>query len=225
MFNLQKKKCHLGNLKISKSELTFQNFGNLSLRINDDIFIIKPSGVNLSKVNYRDYPIISIKKKKNNYKLKPSVDTDFHLEVYKNFKNVNCIVHTHSKYATIWAQACKSIPNKGTTHSDYWFNDIPVTKKLSKKQIIKNYEKNIGKEIVSVLRKNFTYGLLIANHGVITFGKNIEEAILYAERLEYIAEMAFKTNVLNKSNKPLISKDLIKKHYFRKHGSKSYYGQ
>jgi L-ribulose-5-phosphate 4-epimerase len=134
-------------------------------------------------------------------------------------------VHTHSKYATIWAQACKSIPNKGTTHSDYWFNDIPVTKKLSKKQIIKNYEKNIGKEIVSVLRKNFTYGLLIANHGVITFGKNIEEAILYAERLEYIAEMAFKTNVLNRSNKPLISKDLIKKHYFRKHGSKSYYGQ
>ena len=225
MFFSQKKKCHLGNLKVSNSELTFQNFGNLSLRINDDIFTIKPSGANLNKVNYKDYPIISIKKKRNNYKLKPSVDTDFHLEVYKNFKNINCIVHTHSKYGTIWAQACKGIPNKGTTHSDYWLKDIPITKKLSKKQIIKDYEKSIGQEIVKVLKKTFTYGLLIANHGVITFGKNIEEAILYAERLEYIAEMAFKTEALNKSHKPLISKDLIKKHYFRKHGNKSYYGQ
>ena len=225
MFTSQKKKCHLGNLKVSNSELTFQNFGNLSLRINDDIFTIKPSGANLNKVNYKDYPIISIKKKNNNYKLKPSVDTDFHLEVYKNFKNINSIVHTHSKYGTIWAQACKGIPNKGTTHSDYWLNDIPITKKLSKKQIIKDYEKSIGQEIVKVLKKRFTYGLLIANHGVITFGKNIEEAILYAERLEYVAEMAFKTDALSKSHKPLISKDLIKKHYFRKHGSKSYYGQ
>ena len=225
MFDLKKKRCHLGNLKISKSNLIFQNFGNLSLRINNDIFTIKPSGVKLDKVNYKDYPIISIKKKKNNFKLKPSVDTDFHLEVYKNFKNINSIVHTHSKYATIWAQACKSIPNKGTTHSDYWLNDIPITKKLSKKQIIKDYEKNIGQEIVKVLSKTFTHGLLIANHGVITFGKNIEEAILYAERLEYIAEMAFKTNLLIKNNKSSISKDLIKKHYFRKHGSYSYYGQ
>ncbi len=225
MFNQHKKKCHLGNLKVSNSKLTFQNFGNLSLRINKDLFIIKPSGVNLKKTNYKDYPIVSIKKKKYNYKLKPSVDTNFHLEIYKKFKNINSIVHTHSKYATIWAQACKSIPNKGTTHSDYWLNDIPVTKKLTKKQIEKDYEKNIGKEIVNVLTKDFTNGLLIANHGVITFGKNIEEAILYAERLEYIAEMAFKTDALTRNKKNLISKYLMNKHYYRKHGKKSYYGQ
>ena len=225
MYNLHKKKCHLGNLEVSNSKLTFQNFGNLSLRVNDDIFVIKPSGVNLKKVNYRDYPIISIKRKRFNYKLKPSVDTDFHQEVYKNFKNINSIVHTHSKYATIWAQACKSIPNQGTTHSDYWLNDIPITKRLSKKKIIKNYEKNIGIEIVKVLKKKFSYGVLIANHGVITFGRNVDEAISYAERLEYIAEMAFKTNMLIKNNKSLISKDLKEKHYFRKHGNKSYYGQ
>lgn len=225
MFSSQKKNCHLGNLKISNSQLTFQNFGNLSLRVNSDIFVIKPSGINLKKVNYRDYPIISVKRKKFSYKLKPSVDTDFHLEVYKSFNHINCIVHTHSKYATIWAQACKSIPNQGTTHSDYWLNDIPITKKLSKNQIIKDYEKNIGKEIVRVLKKKFSYGVLIANHGVITFGKDIEEAILYAERLEYIAEMAFKTNILIKNNKSTISKDLKEKHYFRKHGNKSYYGQ
>ena len=225
MFVLQKKKCHLGNLKVSNSKLTFQNFGNLSSRIDDETFIIKPSGVNLNTVNYKDYPIISIKKKKYNFNLNPSVDTDFHREVYKNFKNVKCIVHTHSKYATIWAQACKSIPNQGTTHSDYWLNDIPITKKLSKKKIIKNYEKNIGIEIVRVLKKNFSHGVLIANHGVVTFGRNTKEAILYAERLEYIAEMAFKTNILIKNNKSIVSKDLKEKHYFRKHGNKSYYGQ
>lgn len=225
MFNQYKKKCHLGNLKVSNSKLTFQNFGNLSLRINNEFFTIKPSGVNLKKTNYKDYPIVSIKKKKYYYKLRPSVDTDFHLEIYKKFKNINSIVHTHSKYATIWAQACKSIPNKGTTHSDYWLNDIPITKTLTKKQIEKDYEKNIGKEIVKVLNKNFTNGLLIANHGVITFGENIEEAILYAERLEYIAEMAYKTLSLIKNKKTLISKNLIKKHFLRKNGVKSYYGQ
>lgn len=225
MFNQYKKKCHLGNLKVSNSKLTFQNFGNLSLRINNEFFTIKPSGVNLKKTNYKDYPIVPIKKKKYYYKLRPSVDTDFHLEIYKKFKNINSIVHTHSKYATIWAQACKSIPNKGTTHSDYWLNDIPITKTLTKKQIEKDYEKNIGKEIVKVLNKNFTNGLLIANHGVITFGKNIEEAILYAERLEYIAEMTYKTLSLIKNKKTLISKNLIKKHFLRKNGVKSYYGQ
>tara|TARA_B100000795_G_scaffold265539_1_gene247493 strand:- start:134 stop:811 length:678 start_codon:yes stop_codon:yes gene_type:complete len=225
MFDLQKKRCHLSNLKISKSNLIFQNFGNLSLRINEDLFTIKPSGVNLKKIDHRNYPLISIKKKIFNWKLKPSVDTNFHLEIYKNFKNVNCIVHTHSKYATIWAQACRSIPNLGTTHSDYWYKDIPITKKLSKKQIIKDYEKNIGKEIVNALRKEFTCGMLIANHGPITMGKNIEEATLYAERLEYIAEMAYKTQILMNNKKSLISNDLAKKHFFRKHGAKSYYGQ
>ena len=88
MFNQYKKKCHLGNLKVSNSKLTFQNFGNLSLRINNEFFTIKPSGVNLKKTNYKDYPIVPIKKKKYYYKLRPSVDTDFHLEIYKKFKNI-----------------------------------------------------------------------------------------------------------------------------------------
>ncbi len=223
MYTLQKKQCHKGNVKLAKSNLTFQSFGNLSLRINKNTFVIKPSGANLSKVDYKNYPIISINKKNNKYKLKPSVDTDFHLEIYKYFHNINCIVHTHSKYATIWAQACKSIPNLGTTHSDYWPKSIPVTKKLSKKQIEKNYEKNIGVNIVKLLKVNFSHGLLIANHGPITLGKNLEEAMKYAERLEYISEVAYKTIVLNKKTK--ISKDLTNKHYFRKHGKKSYYGQ
>ena len=151
------------------------------------------------------------------------MDTDFHLEIYKNFKQVNCIVHTHSKYATIWAQACKSIPNLGTTHSDYWLGKVPVTNILSKKQIHSNYEKNIGKNIVKLLNKTFCYGVLIANHGPITFAETLEDAILYSERLEYVSEIAYKTIMLNKNTR--ISKDLVNKHYFRKHGKESYYGQ
>ena len=223
MHTIYKKKCHLGNVRISSSKLQFQNFGNLSLRINNELFVIKPSGVNLKKTKYQDYPIISLRGKKIKNKLKPSVDTDFHLEVYKKFDHINCIIHTHSKYATIWAQACKSIPNVGTTHSDYWLGKIPVTSKLSKKQIQFNYEKNIGKNIVKLLNKHFHYGVLIANHGPIVFGQTLDEAILYAERLEYISELAYKTLKINKNAK--ISKNLIKKHFLRKHGVKSYYGQ
>lgn len=155
--------------------------------------------------------------------LKPSVDTDFHLEIYKNFKNINCVIHTHSKYATIWAQSCTPIPNLGTTHSDYWLTNIPVTKKLTKKEIKNNYEKNIGKSIVYVLKNFFCCGLLIANHGAICIGENVEEAILNAQRLEYVAELAYKTKILNKKSN--ISKDLVLKHFFRKNGQKSYYGQ
>lgn len=223
MYSILKKECHNGNIRIASSKLQFQNFGNLSLRINKDLFVIKPSGADLKKTNFQDYPIISIKGNEFKNKLKPSVDTNFHLEVYKNFNKINCIVHTHSKYGTIWAQSCKSIPNVGTTHSDYWLGKIPVTTKLSKKQIQFNYEANIGKNIVKLLNKKFEHGVLISNHGPITFGQTLDEAILYAERLEFVAELAYKTLIINRNAK--ISKNLVNKHYYRKHGKKSYYGQ
>jgi len=218
----KKRECHLANLKLLEKKLVFQNFGNLSIKLNETSIIIKPSGVDLNKVKFKDYPIVRMDGSYKNF-LKPSVDTNFHLEIYKNFKNINCVVHTHSKYATIWAQSCKPIPNLGTTHADYWLGNIPVTKKLTKKQINNHYEKNIGKSIVYELKNFFCYGLLIANHGAICIGDNVEQAILNAERLEYIAELAYKTKILNKKSK--ISKDLVLKHYYRKNGYKSYYGQ
>jgi len=218
----KKRECHLANLKLLEKKLVFQNFGNLSIKLNETSIIIKPSGVDLNKVKFKDYPIVRMDGSYKNF-LKPSVDTNFHLEIYKNFKNINCVVHTHSKYATIWAQSCKPIPNLGTTHADYWLGNIPVTKKLTKKQINNHYEKNIGKSIVYELKNFFCYGLLIANHGAICIGDNVEQAILNAERLEYIAELAYKTKMLNKKSK--ISKDLVLKHYYRKNGYKSYYGQ
>ena len=222
MFLKKKRECHLANLKLVEKNLVFQNFGNLSVRLNEKNIIIKPSGVDLNKIRYKDYPIVHMDGSYRNL-LKPSVDTDFHLEIYKNFKNINCVIHTHSKYATIWAQSCTPIPNLGTTHSDYWLTNIPVTKKLTKKEIKNNYEKNIGKSIVYVLKNFFCCGLLIANHGAICIGENVEEAILNAQRLEYVAELAYKTKILNKKSN--ISKDLVLKHFFRKNGQKSYYGQ
>jgi L-ribulose-5-phosphate 4-epimerase len=224
MFLNFKKLCHNGNLKISKSHLSFQNFGNVSLRINNDLFTIKPSGVDLTNTDYKKYPLISIKNKlkKKNY-LKSSVDTDFHLEIYKYFHKINSIVHTHSKYATIWAQACKNIPVLGTTHADFWSNEIEVTDTLKIKEIENNYEKNIGKSIIKKMKLGHFRGLLIAHHGAIAFGENIDEAIKNAERLEFVAELAYKTLKI-KIQKP-ISQFLVDKHFARKNGNNKYYGQ
>ena len=223
MFFNFKKSCHLGNLRISKSQLCFQNFGNLSLRINNDIFTIKPSGVDLTKVSYKKYPLISIKNNlKKNY-LNPSVDTNFHLEIYKYFPKINSIVHTHSKYATIWAQACKNIPLLGTTHADFWNKRIEVTDTLTIKKIKIDYEKNIGKSIVDKIKLGNFRGVLIAHHGAVTFGETVDEAIKNAERLEFVAELAYKTLII-KIKKP-ISQFLVQKHFTRKNGKNKYYGQ
>ena len=222
--NLIKKKiCFNENIKISKSSLNFQNFGNASCRVKKNFITIKPSGINVLNTKAKYYPLIRISDGKVfSNKLKPSVDTNLHLEIYRNFKDIESIVHTHSKYATIWAQACKKIPIYGTTHADYWDSDIPVTKKLNLKEVQSNYERNIGKSIVQILKKKYLPGMLIAEHGMISFGKNSTEAFLNAQRLEYIAELAFKTQFLTKKR---VRSFLIKKHYERKNGKKNYYGQ
>ena len=223
-----KKKCHIINLKLSRSNLQFQNFGNVSQRLDDQHFIIKPSGVNLNKTKYKDYPVISIKDNKIvEGKLKPSSDTPTHSEIYKLNKNIKGITHAHSLYATIWAQSEKKIPLLGTTHADYWKNDILVTKKLSNKEISNNYEKNTGLAIKKVFKKKYKIlenpGVLIANHGAFCWGTNAEESFLNFERLEFIAELSYKTLRINQKSK--MSKNLADKHFTRKHGPKSYYGQ
>jgi L-ribulose-5-phosphate 4-epimerase len=220
---IKKKICFNENIKILKSSLNFQNFGNASCRVKENFITIKPSGINVLSTEAKYYPLIRISDGKVfSKKLRPSVDTNLHLEIYRNFKDIESIVHTHSKYATIWAQACKKIPIYGTTHADYWDNDIPVTKKLNLKEVQSNYERNIGKSVVQILKKKYLPGMLIAEHGVISFGKNSTEAFLNAERLEYVAELAFKTQFLTKKR---IRGFLIKKHYERKNGGKKYYGQ
>lgn len=220
---IKKKICFNENVKISKSSLNFQNFGNASCRVKENYITIKPSGINVLNTKAKYYPLIRISDGKVfSNKHKPSVDTNLHLEIYRNFKDIESIVHTHSKYATIWAQACKKIPIYGTTHADYWDSDIPVTKKLKLKEVQSNYERNIGKSVVQILKKKYLPGMLIAEHGMISFGKNSTEAFLNAQRLEYVAELAFKTQFLTKKR---VRSFLVKKHYERKNGKKSYYGQ
>ena len=200
------KKCFTLNLKLQKSSLQFQNFGNVSVRINKNYFVIKPSGINVSKSKYKYFPVVNIDNGKYSGDLRPSSDTPTHLEIYKKFTNIKSIVHTHSKYAVIWAQSNKDIPIVGTTHADYWPTNIPITQKLKRSEITNNYEANTGKKIVEKILKvkggiKNCSGILVPNHGPFAWGNNFDEGLKNAERLEYIAELAYKTFLLNKKSK------------------------
>tara|TARA_B100000989_G_scaffold290994_1_gene264903 strand:+ start:1499 stop:2206 length:708 start_codon:yes stop_codon:yes gene_type:complete len=227
-FSKEKKNCHLLNLKLSKSKLQFQTFGNISQRINKDLYVIKPSGVNLKKTDWKNYPIVNINENRIiNGKLRPSSDTPTHTEIYKMSEEIRGITHAHSKYVTIWAQANKQIPNLGTTHSDYWRGDVLITQILSMHEVKKNYEMNTGLAIKKILKSKKKIrenpGILVANHGGFCWGKDAKESLLNFERLEFIAELAFKSLLISKNIK--ISNHLKLKHFNRKHGSKAYYGQ
>ena len=226
---LIQKNCHVANVSLAKSSLVIHSFGNISSRINDKYFTIKPSGANLNILKHTDYPIIRISDNKIiKGKLNPSTDTPTHCLLYKKYPEIGGIAHTHSKFATAWSQAKKSIPILGTTHADYSQKNIQVTNPLKKNQIIKNYEKNIGNSIIDCLKKSKIKplecpGILVANHAPFSFGINANQAFKNAEILEYIAELAYLSLQINSKSK--IDINLIKKHFFRKHGPTSYYGQ
>ena len=226
---LIQKNCHVANVSLAKSSLVIHSFGNISSRIDDKYFTIKPSGANLNILKYTDYPIIRISDNKIiKGKLNPSTDTPTHCLLYKKYPEIGGIAHTHSKFATAWSQAKKSIPILGTTHADYSQKNIQVTNPLKKNQIIKNYEKNIGNSIIDCLKKSKIKplecpGILVANHAPFSFGINANQAFKNAEILEYIAELAYLSLQINSKSK--IDINLIKKHFFRKHGPSSYYGQ
>ena len=226
---LIQKNCHVANVSLAKSSLVIHSFGNISSRIDDKYFTIKPSGANLNILKHTDYPIIRISDNKIiKGKLNPSTDTPTHCLLYKKYREIGGIAHTHSKFATAWSQAKKSIPILGTTHADYSQKNIQVTNPLKKNQIIKNYEKNIGNSIIDCLKKSKIKplecpGILVANHAPFSFGINANQAFKNAEILEYIAELAYLSLQINSKSK--IDINLIKKHFFRKHGSSSYYGQ
>ena len=226
---LIQKNCHVANVSLAKSSLVIHSFGNISSRIDDKYFTIKPSGANLNILKHTDYPIIRISDNKIiKGKLNPSTDTPTHCLLYKKYPEIGGIAHTHSKFATAWSQAKKSIPILGTTHADYSQKNIQVTNPLKKNQIIKNYEKNIGNSIIDCLKKSKIKplecpGILVANHAPFSFGINANQAFKNAEILEYIAELAYLSLQINSKSK--ININLIKKHFFRKHGPSSYYGQ
>jgi len=222
-------KCISQNKLLVKKKLVIQNFGNVSVRVDKDHFVIKPSGVNLSNINKLDIPLISIKsEKKISGKLKPSSDTLTHLEIYKKYDKIKSISHTHSMYATVWAQAGKPIPLIGTTHADFWKDEIPLVKFIKKKDIDKNYERYTGKLILEHLKKKklsaYTCpGVIVSGHGPFSWGTEDESSVLNSEILEFVAKTTYLTMQLKIKEK--LPKYISNKHYQRKHGKKAYYGQ
>jgi L-ribulose-5-phosphate 4-epimerase len=160
-------------------------------------------------------------------KLRPSSDLPTHLVLYKALSEIGGVVHTHSEYATAWAQARREIPCFGTTHADYFHGPVPVTESMPEADIAGAYEKNTGEAIVRRLRQGesiSTPGVLVANHGPFTWGKNVSSAAHNAVVLESIARMAFLTVTIN-AEANAIGKPLHDRHYLRKHGDQAYYGQ
>ena len=208
--------------------LVIDTFGNASAKDGSSI-LIKPSGVDLSLISKNDISVVEINSGKLLSGKSPSSDTPTHLEIYRSFPQLGGITHTHSPYATAWAQTGKSIPCLGTTHADYWRGEIPVTRPMTDQEISGDYEKETGKVIVETINKMCMDplecpGILVMCHGPFTWGKTIEEAVKNAEMLEYIAKLSWLTHQLNQSI-PAISPSLHSRHFTRKHGPQSYYGQ
>lgn len=230
MFENLKKAVCLGNKQLVQHKLVLFTWGNLSaIDRQKNIIAIKPSGIPYNKLQPKDIVILDLDGNIIEGEKKPSSDTKSHLEIYKAFKNIGSIVHTHSLYATCFAQANKPLECLGTTHADHFYGTIPITKVMAPKEVEMDYEKNIGASIVNCFQKqkinpNEVPGCLVVNHGPFVWGKKIEQAIYNAVVLETIAKMNLNTIQIN-SNIKSINKFLLDKHYLRKNGKNSYYGQ
>ncbi|OAT25773.1 L-ribulose-5-phosphate 4-epimerase [Buttiauxella ferragutiae ATCC 51602] len=229
MFNDLKERVLRANLQLPKYGLVTFTWGNVS-EIDRDrgVIAIKPSGVEYDVMNVNDIVIVDLYGNRIEGDLNPSSDTATHLELYKAFKGIGGIVHTHSRNATVWAQAGLDIPALGTTHADYFYGDVPCTRQLSNDEINIEYEKNTGLVIVETFSKNnldphAMPGVIIAGHAPFSWGKDAFDAVHNAVVLEEVAAMAISTRVINESI--MINPALLDKHYNRKHGKNSYYGQ
>ncbi len=218
------------NIALSKSGLVMSTFGNVSgIDRESRIVAIKPSGVDYSRLKIDDMVLLDLEGNTFDSKLKPSSDTKTHIELYKEFKDIGGIVHTHSKFATAWAQSKLPLPCHGTTHADYFYGTIPCTEVISDNQIQQDYERKTGLLIVETFKKeetdyNKVRACLVACHGPFTWGNSAAEAVEISIILEDIAEMSFYSMMLNPQLAG-IKKELLDKHYLRKHGRDAYYGQ
>lgn len=222
-----KKRVYNANMDLPKYNLVKFTWGNVSeIDREKGLFVIKPSGVDYEKLTYEDMVVVDLEGNVVEGKYKPSSDTPTHIELYKEFKNIGAIVHTHSTWATSFAQAGREIPCYGTTHADSIYGSIPCSRNLTKEEIDNGYEKNTGKVIIETF-KNLDYiatpAVLCRNHGSFSWGENAKKAVYNAVVLEEVAKMAVLTEIINKDVReaPKIIQD---KHYFRKHGKDAYYG-
>ena len=224
---LREEVCKANKLLPHYGLVTF-TWGNVSaIDREKKLFVIKPSGVDYEDLTPENMVIVNLEGEVVEGDYNPSSDTPTHMELYKAFPEVGGIVHTHSTWATSWAQAGRSIPCYGTTHADYFYGEIPCVRNLTKEEIDEAYELNTG-ILIAEYFKNKDYvampGVLCKNHGPFAWGKDPFEAVHNAVVLEEVAKMATRTEMINPEAKPA-PKVLQDKHYYRKHGANAYYGQ
>ena len=228
--NLKQEVCE-ANLLLPKYNLVVFTWGNVSaFDKNTGYVVIKPSGVEYDEMKPEDMVVVDLDGNIIEGNMKPSSDTPTHIELYKKFDNIGGIVHTHSSWATVFAQAGKSIKPYGTTHGDYFYGEIPCTRDMTEEEIKGEYELNTGKVIVETFEnKNIVPvempAVLVKNHAPFTWGKNAFDAVHNSVVLENLAKMAYNTEMLTGGKVNPMSQTLLDKHYFRKHGKNAYYGQ
>ena len=225
--NRLKQQVYQANIDIVKHGLVIFTWGNVSaIDREKNLVVIKPSGVSYDNMKSDDMVIVDMEGKVVEGKYKPSSDTATHLELYKAFPEIGGVVHTHSTYATAWAQSGLDIPNIGTTHADYFSDDIPCTRDMTEEEVKGDYEKDTGTVIIERfkdLNPVHVPGVLVKNHGPFSWGKDANDAVHNAVVLEQVAKMAFIAYQVNPNL--TMNKLLIQKHFLRKHGPDAYYGQ
>lgn len=227
--DLKKTVCD-ANKDLPRYGLVTFTWGNVSaIDRKSGLLVIKPSGVEYDRLTPEDMVVVDLEGRKVEGRYKPSSDTPTHVELYKAFPEIGGIVHTHSTYATSWAQAGRSIPCYGTTHADYIYEEVPCVRCLTADEIAENYEENTGhlivREFLRMCKDPVSVpAVLCKNHGPFTWGKDAEEAVHNAVVLEEVARMAYLAESINHHVQPA-PKELMDKHYYRKHGANAYYGQ
>ncbi len=218
------------NLELPKKNLVTYTWGNVSgIDREKGLVVIKPSGVPYDELKTEDMVVLDLDGKKVEGAMRPSSDTPTHIALYKEYPELGGVVHTHSRYATIWAQAGMCIPPLGTTHADYFYGPIPCTRPLTKEEIEGEYELNTGKVIIETFNAGninpvYVPGVVVHSHGPFAWGKDPDEAVHNAVVMEEVGMMALNTKLLNPSI-PDVDAFLLDKHFMRKHGANAYYGQ
>lgn len=230
MLEKLKKEVYEANMLLPKYDLVTFTWGNVSgIDREKGLFVIKPSGVEYEKLTPDDMVVMDLNGNKVEGRYNPSSDTPTHMVLYNRFPEIGGVVHTHSSWATSWAQAGRDIPCYGTTHADYFYGEIPCLRGLTKEEIESAYEKNTGLLIVKEFERMgkdplAVPAVLCKNHGPFAWGKDAMEAVHNAVVLEEVAKMAYRSEIINPRIAPAPG-PLQDKHYFRKHGKDAYYGQ
>ena len=228
MLEQLKEEVYRQNMELPRHGLVTYTWGNVSgIDRESGLVVIKPSGVDYETMSPDDMVVLDLEGRVVEGHYRPSSDTPTHVELYKAFPEIGGVVHTHSSWATSWAQAGRSIPCYGTTHADYFHGTIPCVRNLTKEEIDEAYEKNTGLSIIEAFEgQNPVYcpGCVCKNHGPFTWGKNPAEAVHNAVVLEEVAKMAARAEMINPNLKEA-PKEMQDKHFYRKHGANAYYGQ